>query len=48
MNKIINTRIKNKYDTSVNWSTNNPVLFTGEFGIESDTGKFKIGDGNTE
>lgn len=48
MNKTINTRIKNKYDTSVNWFIKNPVLLTGEFGIESDTGKFKIGDGDTE
>jgi hypothetical protein len=48
MNKIINTRIKHKYGISTDWSTKNPILLAGELGIESDTNKFKIGDGNTE
>ena len=43
--RTIVTRIQNKYDTAAEWSTNNPILFTGEIGYESDTGKFKIGDG---
>ena len=30
--------------TSV-WTNKNPVLLNGEIGVESDTGKFKIGDG---
>ena len=45
--KTINTRQKQKYDTSVNWTTNNPILFAGEIGIESDTNKFKIGNGTS-
>ena len=43
--QVMNTRIKQKSDLAANWSTNNPVLLLGEIGIESDTGKFKIGDG---
>ena len=43
--KTLNTRQKQKYDTSTNWTTNNPVLLAGEIGIESDTNKFKIGNG---
>lgn len=46
-NKTINTRQKQKYDTSTNWATNNPVLLAGELGIESDTNKFKIGNGTS-
>ena len=46
--RILETRIQNKYDTAEKWTTNNPKLFLGEIGFESDTGKFKIGDGNTE
>lgn len=34
-------------DTAANWTTNNPVLFSGEIGHETDTGKSKIGDGVT-
>lgn len=48
MNQTITTRIKNKVDTSSNWTTNNPVLLKGEIGFESDTGKWKIGDGSTK
>lgn len=29
------------------WTALNPVLMQGEIGYESDTGKFKIGDGTT-
>jgi hypothetical protein len=32
-------------DTSVNWQTINPVLASGEMGIETDTNLFKIGNG---
>jgi hypothetical protein len=34
-------------DTVANWTAADPVLLTGEVGVESDTGKFKIGDGST-
>lgn len=45
--KILNTRQKQKYDTSTNWTTNNPILLAGELGFESDTNKFKIGNGTS-
>lgn len=45
--RTIITRIQNKYDTSSEWLLNNPVLLIGEIGFESDTGKFKLGDGIT-
>ena len=34
-------------DTSSNWTAANPTLFSGEMGIETDTQKYKIGDGVT-
>lgn len=46
--KVLNTRTKQKVDTKSNWSTNNPVLLSGEIGIESDTNLFKFGDGSTQ
>lgn len=33
--KTINTRLKLKYDTHENWSTNNPVLLKGEVAVAS-------------
>lgn len=45
--KTINTRQQQKRDTAANWTTNNPILLAGEFGIESDTNKMKVGDGTT-
>lgn len=32
-------------DTHLNWETKNPTLDKGEIGVETDTGRFKIGDG---
>lgn len=34
-------------DTAANWTANNPILSEGEPGVETDTLKFKIGDGTT-
>jgi hypothetical protein len=34
-------------DTAANWTTANPTLLNGELGYETDTGKWKIGDGST-
>jgi hypothetical protein len=34
--------------TAAEWTLANPVLAEGEIGIETDTGKHKIGDGTTE
>lgn len=44
--KTLSTRIAMRNDTAENWTTKNPVLLKGEFGVETDTNKFKIGDGN--
>ena len=40
-------RIQLKRATASSWSSNNPVLYAGEIGYETDTNKFKIGDGTT-
>ena len=37
-------RILLRRDFSINWSYNDPVLMLGEPGVESDTGRLKIGD----
>ena len=42
---LLNKKIMNRADTAANWTSNNPTLNAGEIGFESDTGKFKIGDG---
>lgn len=34
-------------DTAANWTSNDPTLAAGEVGVETDTLKFKIGDGAT-
>jgi len=34
------------HDIAVNWTTNNPTLAAGEVGHETDTNKFKIGNGS--
>lgn len=47
MNNILKTKLVMRNDLAANWTTNNPVLLTGELGIENDTGYFKIGDGAT-
>lgn len=40
-------QIQLRRDTAANWVSNNPVLASGEPGVETDTGKIKIGDGST-
>lgn len=45
--KTLNTKIIMRNDTAENWTTKNPTLSKGEFGVENDTNKFKIGDGST-
>lgn len=45
--KTLTTRIILRNDTANNWTTNNPVLLKGEIGLETDTGKYKIGDGTS-
>lgn len=41
------TKIIQRHDTAANWASANPVLAQGEMGIETDTRKFKFGDGAT-
>ncbi len=40
-------RIQLKRATAASWTSNNPVLYVGEIGFETDTKKLKIGDGTT-
>jgi hypothetical protein len=40
-------QIQLRNDTAANWTSSNPVLAQGEMGIETDTRKFKFGDGTT-
>jgi len=42
----MSTKILFRRDTSINWTTINPVLLPGEIGVETDTYKFKIGNGS--
>jgi len=39
-------RIQLRRDTAANWTSANPALLAGEIGIETDTLKFKIGNGS--
>jgi hypothetical protein len=38
-------QIQLRNDTSANWTSANPILAIGEMGLETDTSKFKIGNG---
>lgn len=44
---VLNFRFRVKRDTDANFTSANTLLLQGEFGLETDTGKFKIGDGST-
>ena len=41
------TRFKLRSDTAADWTAANPVLLLGEIGVETDTRRYKIGDGTT-
>lgn len=45
--QTLKTHIVIRNDIAENWKTANPVLLKGELGLETDTNKFKIGDGAT-
>lgn len=45
MNTIL--RIQNLRATAAQWTSRNPVLAAGEFGVEIDTLKVKVGNGTT-
>ncbi|MBY0325923.1 MAG: hypothetical protein K2Q30_03315 [Gemmataceae bacterium] len=38
-------QIQIRRDTAANWTSVNPILAEGEFGLETDTNQLKIGDG---
>jgi len=40
-------QIQLRRDTAANWTSANPILASGEFGLETDTDQFKVGDGTT-
>jgi len=39
-------RIQMRRDTAANWIKYNPILASGEIGLETDTSKIKVGNGN--
>jgi hypothetical protein len=41
------SRIQLRRGTAAEWTSSNPTLAQGEMGVETDTGKFKIGNGTT-
>lgn len=41
------TKLQVRNDTAANWTSANPTLLAGEIGFETDTLKFKIGNGST-
>jgi hypothetical protein len=41
------SRLQHRRDTAANWTSNNPTLAAGEMGLETDTAKWKMGDGTT-
>ena len=43
----VSTQIQIRRDTAANWTSTNPTLASGELGVETDTGKFKIGNGSS-
>lgn len=45
--KTVSTIHKQRVNTAANWTAGNPVLQIGQIGIESDTRRFKVGNGST-
>lgn len=43
----MSTRWQTKRDLAATWTANDPILLSGEWGYETDTGKLKMGDGAT-
>ena len=41
------SRLQNRRDTAAAWTSANPTLAAGEMGLETDTSKFKMGNGST-
>jgi len=47
MSTTVKVQIQQRIDVASAWTTQNPKLLNGEIGWESDTKKYKIGDGST-
>ena len=43
--KKTTANIQTRSDIATNWTTANPILLKNEYGVETDTGKIKVGDG---
>ncbi len=43
----VRVQMQQRRDTAANWTSANPTLLAGELGLETDTNKFKIGDGTS-
>jgi hypothetical protein len=43
----VNTRLQVRRGSAALWTSQNPILYSGEIGFETDTKKIKIGDGTT-
>lgn len=43
----IRVQMAQRKDTAANWTSANPILLSGEIGYETDTKKFKIGNGSS-
>lgn len=43
----VQTKLQVRRDTAANWTSTNPTLASGEIGFETDTLKFKVGNGST-
>ena len=41
------SRLQNRRDTAAAWTSANPTLAAGEMGLETDTSKWKMGNGST-
>lgn len=45
--KVLNAHFQLRHDIAENWTSADPVLLLGEVGIETDTNKMKVGDGES-
>lgn len=43
----VQTQMQIRRGTAASWTSTNPTLAAGEWGLETDTGKTKVGDGST-
>lgn len=46
-NKSVSAILKQRRNTASNWNSSNPILASGQMGLETDTFRFKVGDGST-